>query len=175
MPAPRPAVPDPPRLPWDLSLLCRRCGDLRRCLLPTQTVRVCLLCRIICASQSFPPMPVIASIILLALIVAAVGEGGLMLALRLRSLLDFPFQTCPSTTTITTMRLGRQRRTAVTSRSEPPRRRTAVTRRGGLCGRSYACHRLNHLCIVAAVGGGGLILAPRLRSRHFSRFLFVWR
>ena len=58
---------------------------------------------------------------------------------------------------------------------EPPRRRTAVTRRGGLCGRSYACHRLNHLCIVAAVGGGGLILAPRLRSRHFSRFLFVWR
>ena len=33
-------------------------------------------------------MPVIASIILLALIVAAVGEGGLMLALRLRSLLD---------------------------------------------------------------------------------------
>ena len=79
-------------------------------------MRVCLLCRIICASQSFPPMPVIASIILLALIVAAVGEGGLMLALRLRSLLDFPFQTCPSTTTITTMRLGRQRRTAVTSR-----------------------------------------------------------
>ena len=33
-------------------------------------------------------MPVIASIILLALIVAAVGEGGLMLARRLRSLLD---------------------------------------------------------------------------------------
>ena len=33
-------------------------------------------------------MPVIASIILLALIVAAVGRGGLILALRLRSLLD---------------------------------------------------------------------------------------
>jgi len=33
-------------------------------------------------------MPVIASIILLALIVAAVGRGSLILALRLRSLLD---------------------------------------------------------------------------------------
>ena len=33
-------------------------------------------------------MPVIASIILLALIVAAVGRGGLILALHLRSLLD---------------------------------------------------------------------------------------
>ena len=59
----------------------------RRCLLPTQTLRVCLLCRKLCASQSFPPMPFIASIILhqVALIVAAVDEGGLILARRLRS------------------------------------------------------------------------------------------
>ena len=60
----------------------------RHCLLPTQTVRVCLLCRKLCASQSFPPMPFIASIILLQVaLVAAVDEGGLILARRLRSLL----------------------------------------------------------------------------------------
>ena len=37
---------------------------------------------------------------------------------------------------------------------EPPRRRTAVTRRGGLCGRSYACHRLNHLFCPHRCSGG---------------------
>ena len=47
MPAPLPAVPERPRQPQDPpppSQPCRRCGDLRCCLTPAQTLGVCLLC-----------------------------------------------------------------------------------------------------------------------------------